>query len=41
MSEACIGNDPACPCPDGLWCHYVDDPATGTKGWPIPEEGEQ
>ena len=32
----CIGNDPTCPCHDGLWCNYVDDPKTGTKGFKIP-----
>lgn len=31
---ACRGNDPYCPCQDGDSCHYVDDPATGTKAWP-------
>lgn len=30
----CIGNDPACPCQDGLACHYRDAP--GTKAWPLP-----
>jgi len=33
--QPCIGNDPACPCQDGLACHYKDAP-DGTKGWPIP-----
>jgi hypothetical protein len=28
----CIGNDPLCPCQDGLACHYKDYP--GSKGWP-------
>lgn len=43
MAETvCIGNDPCCPCQDGLCCHYKDYPADGkwpaTKGWPIPHE---
>lgn len=36
--EPCIGHDPRCPCQDGDSCHYRDDPATGTKAWPIPPE---
>lgn len=27
----CPHGDPTCPCQDGDWCHYEDDPATGTK----------
>jgi hypothetical protein len=30
----CIGNDPLCPCQDGLACHYKD--AGKTKAFPIP-----
>ena len=30
----CIGNDPLCPCQDGLACHYKD--YGKSKGWPIP-----
>ena len=33
-AQPCIGNDPLCPCQDGLACHYKD--AGNTKGWPIP-----
>jgi hypothetical protein len=36
----CIGQDPLCPCADGLWCHYVDGPVTKTKGWLIPTQTE-
>jgi hypothetical protein len=36
VPAACIGRDPACPCPDGDPCHYVD--AGGTKAWPIPAQ---
>ena len=42
----CPHGDPGCPCPDGLWCHYEDDP--GDKDWPATkamepptEEGER
>lgn len=31
----CIGRDPACPCQDGLACHYRDA-ADGTKAMPLP-----
>ena len=31
----CIGNDPLCPCQDGLACHYKD--YGKSKGWPIPK----
>jgi hypothetical protein len=31
----CIGNDPLCPCQDGLACHYKD--AGKTKAFPIQE----
>ena len=34
--EPCIGKDPACPCQDGLLCHYRDSPDGKTKGWPVP-----
>ena len=30
----CPSGDPACPCPDGLLCHYQD--AGGTPAWPVP-----
>ena len=30
--KKCIGNDPLCPCQDGLMCHYE-----GPDPWPIPE----
>ena len=30
----CIGNDPLCPCQDGLACHYKD--VGNTKAFPIP-----
>ena len=32
----CIGNDPYCPCQDGLACHYRDA-NDGTKAMPVPE----
>jgi hypothetical protein len=33
----CPHGDPACPCQDGDVCHYVDDPATGTKAMQPPD----
>ena len=35
-SNPCIGNDPRCPCQDGLLCHYVDDPVGKTPAMTIP-----
>ena len=35
MADPCIGNDPGCPCQDGLACHYRDIP--GSRGWAIPK----
>lgn len=32
-----MGNDPACPCQDGLACHYVALP--GSPAWPVPRSG--
>jgi hypothetical protein len=37
-ASRCRGNDPACPCQDGDLCHYVDDPITGTKAMPAPDD---
>jgi hypothetical protein len=34
-AQPCIGNDPLCPCQDGLACHYKD--AGKTKAFPIQE----
>ena len=34
-AQPCIGNDPLCPCQDGLACHYRD--SGKTKAWPVPE----
>lgn len=28
----CPHDDPACPCPDGLACHYEDSPARTVDG---------
>jgi hypothetical protein len=39
ISEQCPHGDPTCPCPDGDWCHYEDDPATGTKAMRCPTPG--
>jgi hypothetical protein len=33
----CPHGDPTCPCQDGDVCHYVDDPATGTKAMQPPD----
>lgn len=33
-TPACPHGDPACPCPDGLACHY--EPAGDTPAWPRP-----
>jgi hypothetical protein len=39
ISGQCPHGDPTCPCPDGDWCHYEDDPATGTKAMRCPTPG--
>ena len=31
--KPCIGNDPLCPCQDGLMCHYE-----GPDAWPLPDK---
>lgn len=36
-ADPCIGDDPLCPCQDGLPCHYKDA-ADGTKAMPIPAD---
>lgn len=36
LLRRCPHGDPTCPCPDGLTCHYVDDPETGTKAMRPP-----
>jgi hypothetical protein len=39
ISEQCPHGNPTCPCPDGDWCHYEDDPETGTKAMRCPTPG--
>lgn len=37
MSARCRFGDPACPCPDGLACHYVDLPGSPAMAAPADQ----